>query len=102
MKHQRDIRKFPTEIPPDPESESPGAVGTATGVEVQRVLQKANQNYRKPNVNAIAVLRRDGGDSKTLNRHQNTAETKATTTPTSDMVTPRVALGAGAGQGAAP
>jgi hypothetical protein len=53
-----------------------------------------------PNVDAIPVLRRDGGDSETPNRHQNTAEIEATT-PTSDKVTPLIA-GASAERGAAP
>ncbi len=48
MKHQRDIRRFPTEKPPDLESENPGAVGTATGAEFQSVLLRTTLNYRKP------------------------------------------------------
>jgi hypothetical protein len=84
---------------PIPETRSPGAGETATGVEVRRVLQKTNQNYSMPNVNAIPVLRRDGGDSETPNRHQNATVTEATT-PTSDKVTPLIA-GARAGHGVA-
>jgi hypothetical protein len=37
--------------PPKPENESPGAVGTATGVEVQSVLERTTQTYRKPDSN---------------------------------------------------
>jgi hypothetical protein len=37
--------------PPKPENESPGAVGTATGVEVQSVLERTTQPYRKPDSN---------------------------------------------------
>jgi hypothetical protein len=99
MKRQRVIREFPTEKPPDPENGNPGAVGTATGAEVQRVLQKTNQSYRKPNVNAIAALRRDGGDTETLGSHQNTTESEATTLA-SDIVTPLVS-GSRAGHGVA-
>src|SRR5689334_922044 len=47
MKRQRVIRIFPTGKPPDPESESPGAVGTAIGAEVQSVLERTTQAYRK-------------------------------------------------------
>ena len=50
---------------------------------------------------AIAALRRDVGDTETLDPHQNTARTEATT-PTSDMVTPPIAVGASAERGAAP
>jgi hypothetical protein len=38
---------FPTERPPDPENGSPGAVGTATGADVQSVLQRTTPNHRK-------------------------------------------------------
>ncbi|MGO9846715.1 MAG: hypothetical protein ACLPKT_08995 [Methylocella sp.] len=101
MKHQRDIRRFPTEKPPDPESKNPGAVGTATGVaEFQRVLEKTNQSCRKPNVNAFAALRQDGDDGETQNPHQTTAKTGATASA-SDIVTPLVGVGASAERGAA-
>ena len=51
MKRQRVIRKFPTGKPPNSESENPGAVGTATGAEVQSVLERTSQIYRKPDPN---------------------------------------------------
>jgi hypothetical protein len=142
MKHQRVIGKFPTKKPPNPESESPGAVATATGADIQGVLEKANENYRKPNGNvqsaaalstehsvpgngrrrnrhlpvgrpfevaltseqvrdAIAAMRRDVTDTETPDPHQNTAESEATT-PTSDIVTPPIAVGAGAKHGVVP
>ena len=37
--------------PPKPENESPGAVGTATGVEDQSVLERTTQPYLKPDSN---------------------------------------------------
>jgi hypothetical protein len=55
MKDQIDTRELPTEKPPNAESESPGAVGTATGADIQRVLQKIDESYRKPNVNIEAA-----------------------------------------------
>jgi hypothetical protein len=145
MKHQRHVRKFPTEKPPDLESKSPGAVGTATGADLQTFLQKTNESYREPDVNvrSAAVLSNErsvscngghcdryslvldggplfavtliaeqvrdatsflvwnGGDSETQKPHQNTAEAEAAT-PTADMVTPLVAVGASPGHGVAP
>jgi hypothetical protein len=38
----------PPDRPPDPGNGSPGAVGTATGAEVQSVLQRTTEIYRKP------------------------------------------------------
>jgi hypothetical protein len=55
MKDQIDTRELPTKNPPNAESESPGAVGTATGADIQRVLQKTDESYRKPNVNIKAT-----------------------------------------------
>ena len=63
MTHQRDIGKFPTERPPDPENESPGAVGTATGAEVRSLLEKTNQSRRKPNVNVPSAAALSTGRS---------------------------------------
>ena len=97
MKHQRVIGKFPTEKPPDPDSKNPGAVGTATGAEVRSFLEETNQIYRKLNVNAIAVLRQDGGDTKSLGSHHNSTESEATTLA-SERVTPLVS-GVRAGHG---
>jgi len=59
VKHQRDIRKFPTEKSPDLENENPGAVGTATGAEVHKFLEEPNEIHRKRNVDvkAAAALR---------------------------------------------
>jgi len=132
----------PWRPPPESENGSPGAVGTATGADIQRGLQKTNQSYPNPNVNiastadlhvehsafsqhrrphvrrgydsqhpvvllevtlrdAIAALRRDVGDTETPDPHQNTAASEATT-PSSDMVTPPVAAGAGAEHGVVP
>jgi hypothetical protein len=48
MRRQTLTGKFPTERPPDPENGNPGAVGTATGAEIQRsVLQRTTPRYRK-------------------------------------------------------
>jgi len=74
-------------------------VGTATGAEFQRVLEKTNQSYRKPNVNAFAALRRDGDDGETQNPHQTKAKTGATASP-SDIVAPLISAGGSAEWGA--
>jgi hypothetical protein len=42
------LATLPPERPPDPETGSPGAVGTATGVEVQSLLERTAKIYRKP------------------------------------------------------
>lgn len=70
MIDQRDIGKFPTAKPPDPENGSPGAVGTATGAEVQSIVEEANQSCLKPNVNvqSAAALRTER--SAFLRRHR--------------------------------
>jgi hypothetical protein len=59
MSYQKDIEHFPTGKPPDPESESPGAVGTATGGKVRSFLEDQSQNQReqKVNVEPAAALR---------------------------------------------
>lgn len=48
----------PPDRPPDPINRSPGAVGTATGVEFQDVLLRTIQTYRQPdpNVQSAAAL----------------------------------------------
>jgi len=51
MTIQWDIGKLPTENPPDPDSESPGAVGTATGADVKSVLERTTKTYRTPDAN---------------------------------------------------
>jgi len=114
-------------------------VGTATGADIQGVLEKAIESYRRPNANvqsaaalsaersvlsnggrsirhlpidptfefaltservrqANTALRRDVGESP--DSHQNTVEPEATI-PTSDMVTPPVAVLASAAYGVA-
>ncbi len=47
MRLQTLTRKFPTERPPDPESGSPGTVGTVTVAEVQSVLLGTPSSYPK-------------------------------------------------------
>jgi hypothetical protein len=120
-------------------------VGTATGADIQGVIEKTNESYRKPHadvqsvaalstersvpsnggrrnrhllvlaggplievastseqaLDAIDALRRDAGDTGTPDPHQNTAKSEATT-PTSDMVTTPVAVGASAEHGVVP
>jgi hypothetical protein len=51
----------PPDRPPDPDNGSPGAVGTATGAEVQNSLEEPKESCRKPNVNveSAAALRAD-------------------------------------------
>jgi len=131
--------------PPEIGNRSPGAVDTATGADIQTVLQKTNESYREPDVSvqsaavlstersvscngghcdrnilvlyggplfaltltaeqvcdATSVLLWSGGDSETQKPHQKTAEAEATT-PTTDMVTPLVAVGAAPRHGVAP
>jgi hypothetical protein len=49
-------------LPPrDPENGNPGAVGTATGAEVQNNLEQTNQNYRKSKSNVQCRTLAAGG-----------------------------------------
>jgi hypothetical protein len=73
MSYQKDTEHFPTGKPPDPESESPGAVGTATGGKVRSFLEDQSQNQReqKVNVEPAAALRtafKDGMRSRVMTR----------------------------------
>lgn len=57
--------------PPDYESESPGAVPKATGAEVQSVLERTTQTYRKPddNVQSAAPGMEPSAFSQPRNSH---------------------------------
>ena len=60
----------PWRPPAEPGNGSPGAVGTATGAEVQSFVEEANQSCLKPNVNvqSAATLRTER--SAFLRRHR--------------------------------
>jgi hypothetical protein len=99
MTHQRDIGKFPTEKPPDPENGSPGAVATATGAKLQSVLNGTLPIYCKldPIVQShslhIERLAAFQDCDVRARRRRDTAETETTTT-SPNMVAPLNAAGA--------
>jgi hypothetical protein len=66
MQHQKVSGKSPTEKPPDPESASPGAVGTATGAKNKSKAQSQPDN-RKAENSAQEARRRNGNAATCAN-----------------------------------
>ena len=58
--------KFPTARPPDPENESSGAVGTATGAEVQSVLSGTSSPKIVGRANTTTAVAQDASSLRIM------------------------------------
>jgi hypothetical protein len=99
MTPQRDIEKFPTEKPPNSDSENLGTAGTATGVEVHSLPNRTTESYCKRNENiqpAAAVRPARSNVSERPNAH---GRRRYNAQPA--LVRTLIAAGSSAGRGAA-